>query len=57
MAFPELALTTFFPRTGWFDHQADIDALFETEMPGPATKPLFDEAAIWASGSRSASPS
>ena len=43
VAFPELALTTFFPRW-WFDEQADIDAFFETEMPGPDTKPLFDEA-------------
>jgi N-carbamoyl-D-amino-acid hydrolase len=43
VAFPELALTTFFPRW-WFDDQADIDAFFETEMPGPDTKPLFDEA-------------
>ena len=43
VAFPELALTTFFPRW-WFDEQADIDAFFETEMPGPETKVLFDEA-------------
>ena len=43
LAFPELALTTFFPRW-WFDDPADIDAFFETEMPGPETKPLFDEA-------------
>lgn len=44
VVFPELALTTFFPR--YFEpDQAAIDAWFETEMPGPATKPLFDEAA------------
>ena len=43
VVFPELALTTFFPRW-WFDHQHEIDAFFETEMPGPDTKPLFDEA-------------
>ena len=43
IAFPELALTTFFPRW-WFDDQADIDAFFETEMPGPDTSALFDEA-------------
>lgn len=43
VVFPELALTTFFPR--WYsDDTAEIDAWFETEMPGPATKPLFDEA-------------
>ena len=41
--FPELALTTFFPR--WhFEDQAEIDAFFETEMPGTATRPLFEEA-------------
>ena len=43
VVYPELALTTFFPRW-WFDDDADIDAFFETEMPSPATKPLFDEA-------------
>src|SRR5207247_10314349 len=26
------------------EDQAEIDAFFETEMPGPETKPLFDEA-------------
>ena len=43
VVFPELALTTFFPR--WYT--GDItghDRYFETEMPGPDTKPLFDEA-------------
>jgi predicted amidohydrolase len=44
VVFPELALTTFFPRY-WMDDAAEIDAFFETEMPGPATKRLFDEAA------------
>jgi len=43
VAFPELALTTFFPRW-WFDDPAEVDEFFELEMPGPATKPLFDEA-------------
>ena len=43
VAFPELALTTFFPR--WYsEDQDEIDAWFEQEMPSPATKPLFDEA-------------
>ncbi|MEN8195435.1 MAG: N-carbamoyl-D-amino-acid hydrolase [Pseudomonadota bacterium] len=41
VVFPELALTTFFPRW-WFEDQADIDAFFETEMPSPETQPLFD---------------
>jgi predicted amidohydrolase len=44
VVFPELALTTFFPR--WFmTDEAAIDAYFEREMPGPQTRPLFDEAA------------
>lgn len=34
VVFPELALTTFFPR--WYiEDQAEIDRYFETEMPGP----------------------
>jgi hypothetical protein len=44
IVFPELALTTFFPRW-WMDDQAEIDAFFEREMPGPETRPLFEEAA------------
>lgn len=43
VVFPELALTTFFPRW-WIEDQAEIDAFFETEMPGPATQTLFDTA-------------
>src|SRR5690606_14310694 len=43
VVFPELALTTFFPRW-YFTDQADVDQWFEREMPGPDTKPLFDEA-------------
>ena len=43
VVFPELALTTFFPR--WFmEDQAEIDAYFEMEMPGPETRPLFEKA-------------
>lgn len=43
VVFPELALTTFFPR--WFmTDDAQIDAFYETAMPGPATSPLFAEA-------------
>jgi predicted amidohydrolase len=42
VVFPELALTTFFPR--WYmPDQADVDAFFETEMPNEATEPLFAE--------------
>lgn len=44
VVFPELALTTFFPRW-WIEDPAELDAFYETEMPGPATRPLFDEAA------------
>jgi hypothetical protein len=43
VVFPELALTTFFPR--WYlPEQADIDAFFEHEMPGPQSQRLFDAA-------------
>jgi predicted amidohydrolase len=43
VVFPELALTTFFPR--WvFDGEAELDAYCETEMPSPASQALFDEA-------------
>lgn len=43
VVYPELALTTFFPR--WvIDDPAELDAYYETEMPGPVTRPLFDEA-------------
>ena len=43
VVFPELALTTFFPR--WFmEDQAEIDLFFERSMPGKETKPLFDAA-------------
>ncbi|MBD3803199.1 MAG: N-carbamoyl-D-amino-acid hydrolase [Rhodobacteraceae bacterium] len=41
VVFPELALTTFFPRW-WPENQDEIDRWFETEMPGPDTQPLFD---------------
>jgi predicted amidohydrolase len=40
VVFPELALTTFFPR--WYtEDEAEIDAWFEDAMPGPETAPLF----------------
>src|SRR5207302_427228 len=41
VVFPELALTTFFPRY-WMTDQDEIDSFFEREMPGPETRPLFD---------------
>jgi predicted amidohydrolase len=43
VVFPELTLTTFFPRW-WMTDQAEIDAFFEREMPGNETAPLFTEA-------------
>jgi len=41
IVFPELALTTFFPRW-WMTDQGEIDRYFEREMPNAATRPLFD---------------
>jgi predicted amidohydrolase len=43
VVFPELALTTFFPRY-WISDEEANEKYFETQMPGPATQPLFDEA-------------
>jgi N-carbamoyl-D-amino-acid hydrolase len=43
VVFPELALTTFFPRWYMTDRR-QLDAFFEHEMPGRDTKALFDEA-------------
>ncbi len=43
VVFPELALTTFFPR--WFvDNIGEADHWYETAMPNEHTQPLFDEA-------------
>jgi N-carbamoyl-D-amino-acid hydrolase len=43
LVYPELALTTFFPR--WYmEDQAEVDAWFEREMPNAATAPLFARA-------------
>ena len=43
VVFPELALTTFFPRWMMQD-QGEVDRWFEREMPNAATQPLFDRA-------------
>lgn len=41
IVYPELALTTFFPR--WYIEDDDeINRYFERDMPGPDTQPLFD---------------
>jgi predicted amidohydrolase len=43
--FPELCLTTFFPR--WYmEDQAEVDQWFETDMPNAATAPLFAAAKL-----------
>ncbi len=44
VVYPELTLTTFFPR--WYmQDQTEVDAWFEREMPNAATRPLFERAA------------
>lgn len=44
VVYPELTLTTFFPR--WYvTDQDEVDQWFEREMPNAATEPLFDRAA------------
>jgi N-carbamoyl-D-amino-acid hydrolase len=49
VVYPELALTTFFPR--WYmTDQAEIDAWFEREMPNAVTQPLFEKARQYAIG-------
>ena len=41
VVFPELALTTFFPR--WYHEDvSEADHWFERDMPNAATRPLFD---------------
>lgn len=43
VVFPELALTSFFPR--WYmEDQEEIDSFFEEQMPSGETQILFDEA-------------
>ena len=43
VVFPELALTTFFPR--WYAEDiAEMDVYFERELPSAETQPLFDRA-------------
>ena len=43
VVFPELALTTFFPRH-YLDDRAEADQWFEAAMPSNATAPLFEAA-------------
>ncbi len=43
VVFPEMALTTFFPR--WYmEDDSEIEAYYETEMPNSDVQPLFDAA-------------
>lgn len=43
IVYPELALTTFFPRY-YMEDQGEVDTWFEHEMPNAATAPLFARA-------------
>lgn len=43
VVFPEMALTTFFPRW-WLDDPDEVDSFFERQMPSPVTMPLFEAA-------------
>jgi predicted amidohydrolase len=43
IVYPELALTTFFPR--WYhEDRSEADIWFERTMPNAATRPLFEQA-------------
>ena len=43
LVYPELAMTTFFPR--WFvEDVSEFDRFYHREMPDADTKPLFEEA-------------
>jgi predicted amidohydrolase len=43
IVYPELALTTFFPR--WYSQdRSEADIWFEREMPSTTTRPLFEQA-------------
>ena len=56
VVYPELALTTFFPR--WYmTDQAEVDAWFEREMPNAATRRCSRKLPRTGSGCRSATPS
>jgi predicted amidohydrolase len=43
IVYPELALTTFFPRW-YYEDRSDADIWFEREVPSAATRPLFAQA-------------
>ena len=49
VVFPELALTTFFPR--WLlEEGPELDAFFEAEMPNEEVRPLFEAAQAFGIG-------
>ncbi len=49
VVYPELTLTTFFPR--WFiEDETELDQWFEQEMPSNETQPLFQKAAEYGIG-------
>jgi predicted amidohydrolase len=41
VVYPELTLTTFFPRY-WFERDEEVNQFFETHMPNEAVQPLFE---------------
>ncbi len=43
VVYPELTLTTFFPRY-WYDELDEVERFFETRMPNEEVQPLFDRA-------------
>lgn len=49
VVFPELALTTFFPRH-YIEDSDEFRAFYEQEMPNPDVKPLFEKAAEYGTG-------
>ena len=49
VVYPELTLTTFFPR--WFiEDETELESWFEQEMPSNETQPLFQKAAEYSIG-------
>ena len=49
VVYPELTLTTFFPR--WFiEDKTELESWFEQEMPSNETQPLFQKAAEYGIG-------
>ena len=49
VVFPELALTTFFPRH-YIENSDEFRAFYEQDMPNPDVKPLFEKAAEYGIG-------